>query len=217
MGLRGEISEIEIGHGHKSAYVARNRAALLRATQEVLASIGASASVEQVAAHAEISISTIYKHYVNKDALFFAAILAAMNDWQEWVFAQMEEFKDPLTGLVFPMRMLLRVRQTHPMYADMIARNIPAVTEILNDITEGLSANIQNLMETGILVVESAELRTELLSYSLLGIAREQTRELDSEKVDQAVEYLLPLIGISKAKAKKLAHAPLPEFSQVQP
>ena len=39
-------------------------------------------------------------------------------------------------------------------------------------------------METGILVVESAELRTELLSYSLLGIAREQTRELDSEKVD---------------------------------
>ena len=81
----------------------------------------------------------------------------------------------------------------------------------------GLSTNIQSLVETGILVVENAELRTELLAYSLLGIALEQTRELDSEKVDQAVECLLPLIGVSKAKAKRLAHAPLPEFSQVQP
>ena len=38
--------------GRQAAYTARNRAALIKAGQEVLAEIGPSATIEQLAAHA---------------------------------------------------------------------------------------------------------------------------------------------------------------------
>ena len=52
--------------GRKSAYVARNRTAIIKAAQEVLASDGSDATVESVAVLAEMSISTIYKHFPNR-------------------------------------------------------------------------------------------------------------------------------------------------------
>ena len=59
--------------GRQAAYAARNRAALLKAGQEVLAEIGPSATIEQLAGHAQVSPTTIYKYFTNKDELFIQA------------------------------------------------------------------------------------------------------------------------------------------------
>jgi protease II len=78
--------------GRKSAYVARNRAALLRATQETLAEHGSSATVELVAEHAQMAVSTIYKHFPNKEVLFETAFLAGMTEWEEWGDPRIEPY-----------------------------------------------------------------------------------------------------------------------------
>jgi AcrR family transcriptional regulator len=53
--------------GRKAAYVARNREALLKSTQEVLAIKGEMVTIEDIAEHAEVAVSTIYKHFKDKD------------------------------------------------------------------------------------------------------------------------------------------------------
>jgi len=58
----------------QAAYSARNRARLIKDAQEVLAEIGPSATIEQIAAHAEVSPTTVYKYFENKDQLFIEAL-----------------------------------------------------------------------------------------------------------------------------------------------
>ena len=49
--------------GRKAAYVARNRAALIKSAQAIFAELGGAATIEEVAAHAEVAVSTVYKHF----------------------------------------------------------------------------------------------------------------------------------------------------------
>ena len=51
-------AETAIG-GRQAAYSARNRARLIKDAQEVLAEIGPSATIEQIASHAEVSPTTL--------------------------------------------------------------------------------------------------------------------------------------------------------------
>ena len=60
--------------GRQAAYTARNRAALIKAGQEVLAAIGPQATIEQLSEHAQVSPTTIYKYFENKDVLFLEAL-----------------------------------------------------------------------------------------------------------------------------------------------
>jgi AcrR family transcriptional regulator len=60
--------------GRQAAYSARNRTALIKVAQEVLAEIGPTATIEQLSAHAQVSPTTIYKYFENKEVLFQEAI-----------------------------------------------------------------------------------------------------------------------------------------------
>ena len=54
-------------NSRQAAYMARNRAAIITAAQEVLADIGPQATVEQLADHAQISTTTFYKYFDSKE------------------------------------------------------------------------------------------------------------------------------------------------------
>ena len=72
----------------QAAFSARNKARLIKNAQEVLAEIGPSATIEQIAAHAEVSPTTIYKYFANKDELFIQALGEMWHSWVSWAFAQ---------------------------------------------------------------------------------------------------------------------------------
>ena len=200
--------------GRKSAYVARNRAALLRATQRVCAEIGPEASIDQFADAAEVSVSTIYKHFENKDALIEAAFLDAFHEWEVWIDALLEGIKDPLTELVTPMRMFLRVKKTHPLYAAMSARNLSDLPKYFHGTEEGLIEHVDELIKAKIIEIESPAIRIRSISACLLaGLADQLLNPAATESdADATIEVILSILGISGAKAKKLAHAELPKF-----
>ena len=77
--------------GRKAAYVARNRLALLKSTQEILAIRGETVTIEEIADHAEVAVSTIYKHFKDKDALISATILWGFKSWEEWALEQVAD------------------------------------------------------------------------------------------------------------------------------
>jgi len=64
-----------------SAATTRNRAALIRSAQHVLAEIGPDATVEQFVAHAEVSPTTIYNHFGSKEAMFSQALAQIFREW----------------------------------------------------------------------------------------------------------------------------------------
>jgi len=200
--------------GRKAAYVARNRVALLRSTQKVLAEIGPDATIEQISEMAEVSVSTIYKHFENKDVLFATATIEAMRDWELWVDQFLSTAREPLEELVLPMRALLRIPQTHPLYARMIANNLSAIPDYVPGISSGLSKHIKELIKAKVLDMESPEIRIQSVSATLLAALSHQLLNPKARNADAdvAVEIALGILGVSPSKAKKLAQVPLPAF-----
>ena len=202
--------------GRKSAYVARNRASLLRSTQELLAEVGPEASIDQFAEAAEIAVSTIYKHFENKEALVEAAFVEAFHDWEEWADQILPETKDPMENLIMPMRLFLRLKKTHPLYAAMSAHNLADLPKYFHGTEEGMIEHIGELMKAKIIDIDSPAIRIRSISACLLAGLTDQLLNPSAKEsdADATVEVILSILGISPAKAKKLAHGPMPKLTQ---
>jgi len=197
--------------GRKSAYVARNRASLIKAAQTVLAEIGPEASIEDFAEAAQISVSTIYKHFENKDALIDAANVEAFRDWEAWADEALGAIKDPLEELVLPMRLFLRIKRTHPLYAGMMARNFSNLGKYLAPNTENLLIHAKELHAAKVLTCDNIPVRIRSVSASLVAALGDQLFNPEAKESDGdiAIEVILDLLSIPPAKAKKLTHSHL--------
>ena len=202
--------------GRKSAYVARNRVALLKATQGLLAEVGPDASIDQFAAAAQVSVSTIYKHFENKDALIEAAFIAAFRDWELWADEVLQGVTEPLEELVAPMRLFLRLGKTHPLYAAMAARNLADLPRYFSGTEEGMVVHIGELIKNKTLAIEHPAIRIRSISACIMaGLAEQLLNPAAKESdADAVIEIILGILGVSPVKAKKVATAPLPEFNK---
>lgn len=203
------------GLGRKSAYVARNRASLVRAAQHVLAQNGPEASIEQFAHAAEIAVSTIYKHFQNKDDLIDAAYIEAFRDWQDWVNPFLLEIKDPIAELIMPMRIFFRLGKTHPTYAAMFIRNISSTNKHFPQLEEGFTRATNELIKAKILTVENPAIRLRSIFACInAGLANQLLNPAAKDSdADVSVEVILGILGVSSARAKKVAYARLPNLN----
>ncbi len=200
--------------GRKAAYFARNRVALLKAGQAVLAEHGPDATIDQFADQAQMSISTIYKHFENKDALVEAALVTAMSNWEEWMAGVMADVTDPLEQLVTPIRLFLRMRTTHPRYAQLISRNLVAATSHVPALSVGFQEHVKALLKAGVLKFDNPELRIRNVSAAILSALQVQLFDPKSKDAtaDLTVEIALGMFGLTPAKAHKIMSAPLPKL-----
>jgi AcrR family transcriptional regulator len=181
-----------------------------------LAEIGPEASIDQFAEAAEISVSTIYKHFDSKEALIEAAYLDAFHDWEDWTDGLLKEVNDPLEELILPMRLFLRLQKTHPLYAAMSARNMANIPRYFHGTEEGLIEHIDELMKKKIIDIESPAIRIRSISACMLAGLADQllSPSAKDSDADATVEVILSILGISPAKAKKLAHGPMPDLTK---
>ena len=195
----------------QAAYSARNRARLIKDAQEVLAEIGPSATIEQIAAHAEVSPTTVYKYFENKDHLFIEALGVAWVGFLIWS----NQFKAPgdrLERTLDSGRKLFWARQTHPQLAQMLHNCLDEMAEFLAqaDNGEGKKA-FYEIAKGGDLKLEDFDKRFTLWINIYNGILRSVfvTEELTPEEANVAFGIGLSVWGISEAKAKKLISRPL--------
>jgi AcrR family transcriptional regulator len=202
----------EPNNGRKSAYVARNRVALIKAAQRVLAEQGADASIDTFAQEAEISVSTIYKHFPNKDALIVEAYAAAFHQWEVDSDAILQQITDPIEELVAPMRLFMRLKQTHPLFAAMSARNLGDLPRAFVRTEEGLALHIEELRKKKLLKFDNPEIRIRLISACLTATIAEQLLNPKSteREADAAIEVILGILEIPEDIAHQVATKPLP-------
>jgi len=200
--------------GRKSAYVARNRAALLRATQETLAEHGSSATVELVAEHAQMAVSTIYKHFPNKEVLFETAFLAGMTEWEEWALSIVSSTTDSLERFVLPMRLLIKVPQTHPLFARTVALNPDVLIASVPKMNFGLGPEAFDLQGKRLIKVDDLSLRIKnlIMVLTLTFVEVCINSELTEEKALAGISVALEMLGLTSKQIEKLMSTPLPEF-----
>jgi len=200
--------------GRKAAYVMRNRQALLRSTQEVLAVKGQAVTIEDIADHAQVAVSTIYKHFSDKEALISATMLWGFAEWMTKVQSLGDHLADPLEKLVMPMRLFVRVKTTHPHHARNMVNFLEITTQFLPILETELSEHIQELTKAKLLVCDEPDVAARNLQAVLLSTVVNQVsnQEAKVEDADASIRVALRMVGISEAKARKLTESKIPEF-----
>ncbi len=197
--------------GRKSAYVARNRAKIILAAQEVMAQLGTASTVEAVSERAEIASSTIYKHFETRNDLFEAALISAFQDWEAWALAQLPKGATDLELAFLPARLLLRIPETHPTYAKLIGSFSGLGLNISVVVGKKMNALVWKLVSTGVLKIDDVDIRLRNLQGSMLQTLEHRlgNPDISNSDVDKSLEIALSMIGLSPTQAKKLCSTPL--------
>jgi TetR/AcrR family transcriptional repressor of mexJK operon len=101
----------------KAKLMARKRAAILEAAKDIFLEQGfEGASMESIAAAADVSIMTLYRHAESKDDLFAAVIASACDPNDEAEQAQFVELmKRPLADVLVEVGMIAQQRLADPV------------------------------------------------------------------------------------------------------
>jgi AcrR family transcriptional regulator len=197
--------------GRQAAYSARNRARLIKNAQEVLAEIGPSATIEQIAAHAEVSPTTVYKYFENKDQLFIEALGEAWVGFLIWS-SEIKTPGDRFERTLDIGRRVFWARQTHPLFAQMLHNCLNDMSEIiiLSDRGEGKKA-FRAFAASGELNEDDFDERYVLWTSLYIGLLKSVfvTEDLSPEEATTAFGIGLSVWGVSEARAKKIVSRPL--------
>jgi len=199
------------GGGRQAAYSARNRARLIKDAQEVLAEIGPTATIEQISAHAEVSPTTIYKYFENKDNLFLEALGSAWVEFLIWANEQRAP-GDRLARTLDSGRKLFWAKQTHPLLANMLHNCLTEMSDFIEKSDKGEGKRVfSELAASGEIKQDDFEKRWVLWMNVYSGILKSVfvTEELTPSEAEVAFGIGLSVWGISEAKAKKLISRPL--------
>jgi len=196
--------------GRQAAYTARNRAKLLHSAQQVLADIGPTATIEQIANIAEVSPTTIFKYFDNKEILFSQALDLLWREWVVWSYNGAPPAQS-LEAVLDSGRKLFWVKQTHPLLAKILHNTLENPMFLIKAVSEGGTEVYRELAERGDLNHQNFENRLLLWAYCLAGLmtAVHITGELSPTDAEVAFGIGLSIWGVSDARAKKLMARPL--------
>ena len=191
----------------------RNRLALIKSAQEVLAEIGPDATVEQFVAYAQVSPTTIYNHFYNKEALFKEALAEAWREWIDWAHGGIPA-DESLEVAVDVCRRLFRIGKTHPEFARLISKALVNPGFIIEAVKEDAMPAAKQFARLGQINKAEFDKRIRLFSYCVTGILGgvHTTNELSPSDADASLGIALGILGVSQAKAKSIISRPLEKW-----
>ena len=198
--------------GRKSAYVARNRATIISAALEVLAENGLHSTMDQVAEASGMAMSTVYKHFKDKDELVATVLLEKFMDWEAWVTEKNARNTDLLEQLVFPMRMFVRIPQTHASQAKVFVSHFGVIASITPILEVQLIAHVKELTKSKVLTaIDPRSAAKNLQAIIAFAVVNQVINpKFTVADADISIRTALSMLGITEAKAKKLTEAKLP-------
>jgi AcrR family transcriptional regulator len=199
-----------VAGNRQAAYSARNRAALIKHAQEVLAEIGPSATIEQLSAHAQVSSTTIYKYFANKEVLFSEALSQLWEEWIKWS-NETRSPGEPIEMLFDAGRKLFRIKQHDPILAQVLHNVVKDPEFAMNALAGEGEKALTALAKMGAIKSEDLEVRLILWRniYTGICVSLYGNETISPEEADVAFGIGLSVWGITEAKAKKIISRPL--------
>lgn len=193
----------------------RMRQHLIESALLVFARKGPDAVIDDVIAAAEVSRGTFYNYFKTNEDLMGALLQVLGNELLALVDTIVEHREDPAERMACAVRMVLHTMQRHPLYARLVSK-VGIEMAMGNSLAmQYLPRDIQAGIEVGRFTIASLELGLVLVlgttHAAICGMALHPNPPASFPE-DITLHMLLGL-GLSKAQARKLAHAPIEDVA----
>jgi AcrR family transcriptional regulator len=196
--------------GRQGAYRARTRKALLKSAQEVLAEVGLTATIEDLASKAEVSPATIYNHFGSKELY----LKEAMTDIWEEALLQAYSGRSPGEGIETKLdvcRKLFRINQSNSLLGRVLSKTLSDGSFVIEALRPNAETSFKDAARKGGLNLKDFDTRMEVWSHALVGIFQGVfvTKKMSPKDADKALSISLSIWGFDEKLAEKLTTKPI--------
>lgn len=197
---------------------AMTRAALLRAAQAYLAEGNTAIAVLDITKRADVGLGSFYNHFDSKDQLFDAAVENALELHAELLDVLVPDDGDPAHVFAQRFRLAGRMHRLEPELSKVVLSRGISLLHTELGFTPRARRDVQRAIASGQFTVTDPDLAMALAFGAAMALGQllhDQPDRDAAESADAATEALLVMLGMSRARARKRAHGPLPELPQL--
>jgi AcrR family transcriptional regulator len=191
---------------------ARVRHRILEVTEELARSRGIEAvTIEDITEAADVARRTFYHYFDSKHDVLVPIARARTRELNRRIDRVIEGIDDPAEVISIALRHTLRLMPEDPLCAWFIFRSGLPQHRLREGIGESGTRDLNRGLETGRFTLDNQAAAAALLSGAVIGaLSGRLENALSDADLDDAVEYLLRLLGVPVNEARDVAHRPLP-------
>ncbi len=191
---------------------ARVRRRILEAAEALVRSRGIDAvTIEQITEAADVARRTFYHYFDSKHDTLVPLARARTEALNRRIDRVIEVVEDPAEGVSIGLRHTLRGIPEDPLCAWFIFRSGLPHERLREGIGGSGARDLERGIQGGRFAVSNREVVESLVGSALIGLlSRRLHGKLEDADLDEAVGYLLRLLGVPGDEAEDIAHRPLP-------
>jgi AcrR family transcriptional regulator len=195
---------------------ARVRQRILDVVEDLTRSRGVDDfTIDDITEAADIARRTFYHYFDSKHDALIPIARARTRDLNRRIDRVVEGIDDPAEVVAIALRHTLRSMPEDPLVAWFTFHSGLPQQRLHEGIGESGSRDVSRGIETGRFALANVAAADSLLSGAVIGaLSGRLEGTLDERDLDDAVEYLLRLLGVPVAEAQDLAHRPLPRLGR---
>jgi AcrR family transcriptional regulator len=193
---------------------ARVRQRILEVTEELTRSRGIDAvTLEDITEAADVARRTFYHYFDSKHDALVPIARKHTRELNRRIDRVIEGIEDPAEVVSIALRHTLRSLPEDPLSAWFIFRSGLPQARLREGIGESGYRDVSRGIETGRFTLDNLAAAAALLSGAVIGaLAARLENTLADTDLDDAVEYVLRLLGVPSGEARDIAHRPLPDL-----
>lgn len=194
---------------------ARTRARLMDAAVEVFARQGIeAASVNEIAQAADVANGTFYNHFKDKDEIVGVVAFAIAGDVAERLDQAMEGLEDAAERTSFATRQFIELATSAPSWGRALVRAVWYLPELRRQVSAFARSDIERGVKSGLFKVEVDDFLVDLFaSLVVMTVFLRLEGEAGPDAGAQAAEHQLRMLGVTPARAKRVAWRELTPLS----
>jgi AcrR family transcriptional regulator len=194
---------------------ARVRRRILEVTEELTRARGVhGVTIDDITEAADVARRTFYHYFDSKHAALVPIARERTRELNRRIDRVVADIADPAEVVSVALRHTLRSMPEDPLCAWFIFESGLPQHRLREGIGESGSRDVNRGVETGRFAIENPAAAGALLSGAVIGVlAGRLENTLGDDDLDDAVEYVLRLLGVPTDEARDIAHRPLPDLA----
>ena len=193
---------------------ARIRQRILEAAEALTEARGIDGvTIEDITEAADVARRTFYHYFESKHDVLVPITRARSRQLNRRIDRAVEQVADPAELISIAMRHTLRSLPEDPLCAWFIFRSGLPQQRLREVLEESGRRDVGRGLASGRFALTNEVATSALLSGAMIGaLSGRLEGTLDDDDLDDAVEYLLRMLGVPAGEAREIAHRPLPSL-----
>jgi AcrR family transcriptional regulator len=214
--MRREAAEAETPETPRPGRVERRRARvrqrILEATEQLTRSRGVDGvTIEDITESADVARRTFYHYFDSKHDALVPIARERTRELNRRIDRAVEGIDDPAEVVSVALRHTLREIPEDPLCAWFVFRSGLPQKRLLEGIGESGARDLNRGLENSRFSLANQEAGGALLGGAVIGaLGGRLENRLGDTDLDDAVEYVLRMLGVPGKEARDIAHRPLP-------